>query len=96
MIEWRGVFPAVTTKFDANETLDLALYTLNLHAQLEAGVDGIILGGTLGESSTLVESEKETLVTHTVANVPDDIPVILNIAEGSTREAIRQAALAKS
>lgn len=95
MIHWNGVFPALTTKFDADDQLDLSLFTINLKAQLDAGVKGIILGGTLGESSTLTESEKEILVKHTVANVPDHIPVLLNIAEGSTREAMRQAALAE-
>ena len=95
MIHWNGVFPALTTKFDADDQLDLTLFTVNLKAQLDAGVKGIILGGTLGESSTLTESEKEILVKHTVSNVPDHIPVLLNIAEGSTREAMRQAALAK-
>ncbi len=95
MIHWNGVFPALTTKFDADDQLDLTLFTVNLKAQLDAGVKGIILGGTLGEASTLTESEKEILVKHTVSNVPDLIPVLLNIAEGSTREAMRQAALAK-
>ena len=95
MIHWNGVFPALTTKFDADDQLDLSLFTVNLKAQLDAGVKGIILGGTLGEASTLTESEKEILVKHTVSNVPDHIPVLLNIAEGSTREAMRQAALAK-
>ena len=95
MIHWNGVFPALTTKFDADDQLDLTLFTVNLKAQLDAGVKGIILGGTLGEASTLTESEKEILVKHTVSNVPDHIPVLLNIAEGSTREAMRQAALAE-
>ena len=95
MIHWNGVFPALTTKFDADDQLDLSLFTVNLKAQLDAGVKGIILGGTLGEASTLTESEKEILVKHTVSNVPDHIPVLLNIAEGSTREAMRQAALAE-
>lgn len=95
MIHWNGVFPALTTKFDADDQLDLTLFTVNLKAQLDAGVKGIILGGTLGEASTLTESEKEILVKHTVSNVPDHIPVLLNIAEGSTREAMRQASLAE-
>lgn len=95
MIHWNGVFPALTTKFDADDQLDLTLFTVNLKAQLDAGVKGIILGGTLGEASTLTESEKEILVKHAVSNVPDHIPVLLNIAEGSTREAMRQAALAE-
>lgn len=95
MINWNGVFPALTTKFDVDDRLDLPLFTTNLQAQLDAGVLGVILGGTLGEASTLTESEKETLVKHTVANVPVQIPVILNIAEGATREATKQASLAE-
>lgn len=48
-IDWKGVFPAVTTKFTSNDQLDLALFEKNLNAQLDAGVNGIILGGTLGK-----------------------------------------------
>lgn len=95
MINWNGVFPALTTKFDKAEKLDLDLYYKNLVVQLEAGVNGIILGGTLGEASTLTENEKEHLVKFTLEKVDGKIPVILNIAEGATKEAIRQAHLAK-
>lgn len=95
MINWNGVFPALTTKFDKAEKLDLDLYCKNLVVQLEAGVNGIILGGTLGEASTLTENEKEHLVKFTLEKVEGKIPVILNIAEGATKESIRQAHLAK-
>ena len=46
-IQWNGVMPAVTTKFTDNDTLDLVNFEVNIKAQLEAGVNGIILGGTL-------------------------------------------------
>ena len=95
MVNWKGVFPAVTTKFDSAEELDLPLFRKNIRYQLDAGVDGIILGGTLGEASTLAEQEKECLVREAVEMVGSDIPVILNIAEGATREAVRMAALAE-
>lgn len=96
MIKWSGIFPALTTKFDSKDELDMVMYQKNLAFQLEAGVDGIILGGTLGESSTLTEFEKGRLVRFTIEKVEDKVPVILNIAEGSTREAIKQATLAKA
>ena len=92
---WKGVFPALTTKFTADDQLDLPLFEKNLREQINAGVDGVILGGTLGEASVLSTSEKEKLVKHSIQVIDNRIPVILNIAEGSTREAIRQAALAK-
>ena len=61
-IAWKGVFPAVTTKFTSDDQLDLDLFKKNLKAQLDAGVNGIILGGTLGEASVLNNEEKEILV----------------------------------
>ena len=93
--EWKGVFPALTTKFTASDELDLPLFEKNLNAQLAAGVEGIILGGTLGEASVLTTEEKEKLVKFAVEKVAAKVPVIINIAEGSTKEAIRQAELAK-
>jgi 4-hydroxy-tetrahydrodipicolinate synthase len=94
-ISWKGVFPAFTTKFTANDTLDLPLFEKGLQSQLDAGVDGIVLGGSLGEASTLTTEEKETLVKLAI-EMAGPVPVVLNIAEGATKEAIRQAALGKS
>lgn len=90
-INWNGVFPAVTTKFTADDKLDLDLFKKNIQAQLDAGVNGIILGGTLGESSVLTNEEKEILVKETVAFVNGKVPVVINIAEGSTSVAIELA-----
>lgn len=89
-IQWQGVFPALTTKFTTADTLDLSLFHKNILAQMDAGVNGIILGGTLGESSVLTESEKEMLVKFCVEKTEGKLPVIINIAEGSTQEAIRK------
>ncbi|HET9056972.1 MAG TPA: dihydrodipicolinate synthase family protein [Chitinophagaceae bacterium] len=88
--QWKGVFPALLTPFTADDKLDLPLFEKNLDAQLNAGVEGIILGGTLGESSVLTTEEKAILVKVATAKVANKIPVILNIAEGSTREALIQ------
>ncbi|AXT57936.1 dihydrodipicolinate synthase family protein [Aquimarina sp. AD1] len=90
-IDWKGVMPAVTTKFTDEDTLDLSMFTTNIEAQLNAGVHGIILGGTLGEASTLNNMEKSTLVKTTVEIVKDKVPVIINIAEQSTKGAIEAA-----
>jgi 1-pyrroline-4-hydroxy-2-carboxylate deaminase len=94
-INWNGVFPALTTKFTADDELDLVLFNKNIEAQLEAGVNGIILGGTLGEASVLSIEEKEKLVKNALQKVEGKVPVVLNIAEGATREASRQAKLGK-
>jgi 1-pyrroline-4-hydroxy-2-carboxylate deaminase len=44
MITWKGIFPAVTTKFTTDDKLDFKTFELNLQAQLDAGVHGIIIG----------------------------------------------------
>ncbi|MEH6406983.1 MAG: dihydrodipicolinate synthase family protein [Leeuwenhoekiella sp.] len=87
-IQWKGVMPAVTTKFTKDDKLDLVTFEKNIKAQLDAGVNGIILGGTLGEASTLSAEEKETLVKNSLEIVNGEVPVIINIAEQSTKEAI--------
>jgi 4-hydroxy-tetrahydrodipicolinate synthase len=89
--QWEGIMPAVTTKFTTKDTLDLAMFSQNINAQLEAGVHGIVLGGTLGEASTLEDSEKRTLTTETVKIVAGKIPVLINIAEQTTKGAIDAA-----
>lgn len=94
-VKWEGVMPAVTTKFDKNDALDLKMFEVNIKAQLEAGVNGIILGGTLGEASTLTDDEKVTLIRETVRIVDNKIPVIINVAEQTTKGAIKAAAIAK-
>lgn len=90
-IDWKGIMPAVTTKFDNNDRLDLKMFETNINAQLEAGVHGIVLGGTLGEASTLTDEEKRILTKSTVAMVNEKVPVLMNIAEQSTKGAIEAA-----
>lgn len=87
-INWKGVYPAVTTKFKADDTLDFDAIGKNFQAQLDAGVDAIILGGSLGEASSLDDDEKLDLLRFTLDFVKGRIPVILNITEGATRKAV--------
>lgn len=90
-INWKGVFPAVTTKFTNEDQLDLDWFTKNIQAQLDAGVDGIILGGTLGEASSLETEEKDILVRAAVDFIDGRVPVVMNIAEQTTKAAIEAA-----
>ena len=64
------------------------MFNKNIIAQIEAGVSGIVLGGTLGEASTLTRNEKSALIKNTVDITENKIPVLMNIAEQSTSEAI--------
>lgn len=94
-MNWKGVMPAVTTKFTADDTLDFEMIRKNLNAQVDAGVHGIILGGTLGEGSTLSRNEKSELLKFTVHTVGDEVPVVMNIAEQVTTDAVNAALTAK-
>lgn len=95
MIKWKGVFPAITTKFKEDDDLDLEIFGKNIDAQLSAGVDGIVIGGTLGEASVLTAYERSALMDFTINRVEGKVPVVLNIAEGATRAAINEAGEAK-
>ncbi len=88
--------PAVTTKFNKDDTLDLSMFAKNIRAQINAGVHGIVLGGSLGEASTLMPEEKNTLIRETVQLCEGKIPVIMTIAEQATKVAIQAAADAKN
>ncbi|HSJ67303.1 MAG TPA: dihydrodipicolinate synthase family protein [Anditalea sp.] len=90
-MNWNGVLPAVTTKFHADGSLDFELFFKNIDEQIKAGVSGVILGGTLGESSVLEDDEKILLTQKTIDYLGGRIPVILNIAEGSTKKAVEYA-----
>ncbi len=94
-VKWEGVMPAVTTKFTASDELDFTMFRTNIEAQLEAGVHGIILGGTLGEASTLSETEKNSLLAETLTICQGRVPVIMNIAEQSTKSAVAAAVAAQ-
>jgi 4-hydroxy-tetrahydrodipicolinate synthase len=95
-VNWTGVYPAITTKFTDTDELDMAMFEKNIRFQIEAGVDGFILGGSLGECTALTDEEKDELTKATLKMVDGKIPVIMNIAEQTTKEAVRQAQRAES
>jgi 4-hydroxy-tetrahydrodipicolinate synthase len=89
-VSWTGVYPALLTPF-RNDTIDFDMFRINTEAQIDAGVDGLILGGSLGEASTLEQSEKNSLLVFAKELAKGRVPVIMNIAEQSTRAAIQAA-----
>ena len=82
-----GVFPAMTTPFHDNESIDHE--TLRDHAQRRerAGVDGVVPVGTTGESATMTHDEHIEVV-ETVTDVVEDVPVIAGSGSNNTREAL--------
>lgn len=90
-VNWEGVYPALLTPFTADDQLDLSLFKLNLQAQIDAGVQGVILGGSLGEASTITPEEKLQLLQAALDVTDGQIPVIVNIAEAVTSVAVKAA-----
>jgi len=89
--KWQGVYPAMLTPFRPDDTIDFDMFTLNLNAQLDAGIDGVVMGGSLGEASTLLNEEKTELLRHCKQTMNRQVPAIVTIAEQSTRAAIQVA-----
>lgn len=90
-ITWNGVYPALLTPFTADENIDFEMFKINLKAQVDAGIAGIVIAGSLGEASTLTNDEKKQLFVAAREFLPSDMPIIINIAESSTKEAVKLA-----
>ena len=87
---WQGIFPAVTTKFTAEDTLDIAEMERCFALQVEAGVDGLIVCGSLGEAMALEPDEKIEILK-TAKRVAGRRPVLMTVCESATRRAARAA-----
>jgi 1-pyrroline-4-hydroxy-2-carboxylate deaminase len=90
-VKWEGVYPALLTPFKKDDTIDFDMFKLNLDAQVNAGIDGIVIGGSLGEASTLLKEELIELLQCSIQFLSGSVPVIVNIAEQATKAAIKSA-----
>ncbi len=84
---WRGVFPAVTTKFDLAGRVDAAAMNKHIDWQIKAGVHGIIILGTLGENAVLSADEKMEVVKIALEASAGRVPVLATVAETTTQGA---------
>ncbi len=87
--QWRGVFPAVTTQFRRDQSLDLDATGRHVAALIEYGVAGVIVGGSLGENQTLDPDEKRHVVEAAVKTASGRVPILSGVAETSTAAACR-------
>lgn len=88
---WKGVFPALTTKFREDLSLDIKAMERHFAWQIDSGVDGLIVCGSLGENSVLAVDEKVEVLRIASRVAGRKLPVLMTIAEGSTSEAIALA-----
>lgn len=92
MIEWRGVSPAVTTQFRADQSLDLEATAAHVEHLLRSGVHGLIMLGTVGENCSLEPEEKREVLRAAVGAAKGRVPVLSGVAEFTTAAACRFAA----
>ena len=90
-VDWQGVFPAATTQFRADGSLDLGATMAHLDAMIEAGIDGLIMLGTVGENCSQEAGEKREVLKATVDHVAGRVPVLSGVAEYTTALACRFA-----
>jgi dihydrodipicolinate synthase/N-acetylneuraminate lyase len=95
-VNWTGVYPAATTQFRQDQSLDVPATLNHVEAMIQAGIDGLIMLGTVGENCSLEATEKREVLRATVKHVRGRIPVLSGVAEYTTGVACKFAADAQS
>jgi len=90
-ISWQGVFPAVTTQFRDDFSLDIDATAKVIDHLIRDGVSGLIVCGTVGENTSLTRDEKVQVMEAAKAVAAGRVPVICGIAEFTTAFAIDTA-----
>jgi 4-hydroxy-tetrahydrodipicolinate synthase len=91
-VTWQGVFPAATTQFHPDQSLNIPATLAHVEKMIDAGIHGLIMLGTVGENCSLEYSEKLEVLKATVDHVAGRIPVLSGVAEYTTVRAGRFAA----
>jgi 1-pyrroline-4-hydroxy-2-carboxylate deaminase len=86
--DWVGVFPAITTPFQADLSVDYDTFAAQAKWLVECGCDGIVALGSLGEAPTLSREEKIEILKHARRSLSDKAPLIAGISALSTAEAV--------
>jgi len=92
--EWQGVFPALMTEFKTDGALDLDATQKHIQSCMDAGIEGLVMLGTLGENPSLTQDEKVSVLAAAVEAVGGKIPVLTGVAEYTTEfgiEFVRRA-----
>lgn len=94
-VTWQGVFPAATTEFHSDYSLDLPTTTKHIDAMIRAGVHGMIVLGTVGENCSLDSREKLDVIRAAREVIGGRVPLLTGVAECTTASACRFAAEAQ-
>lgn len=83
-VDWKGVFPAVTTQFHQDLSLDLDLTSKHIEELIQSGIKGLVMLGSLGENVTLTLEEKREIMRTALSVSAGRVPVLSGVAELST------------
>ncbi len=90
-VNWTGVYPATTTQFREDQTLDIDATVAHALRLIDASVDGLVMLGSVGENCSLTTAEKLDILGATVAAVAGRVPVLTGVAETTTDAAVALA-----
>ncbi len=90
-MSWHGVFPAATTQFAQDLSVDLAATAAVEAALIADGVHGLVVLGTVGENNSLEPDEKRAVVRGAVEASRGRVPIIAGVSELTTARAVRFA-----
>lgn len=92
----RGAFTAMVTPFTDDDDVDVAAMQRHAQAQLDGGIDGLVVSGTTGESATLTEAERRSATEAVLEVARGRVPVVVGTGTNSTRETIHATKAAKA
>ena len=84
MVDWNGVYPAVTTQFRRDESLDIGGTQRCVEGLIKSGMSGLIMLGTVGENCSLSADEKRTVLRAAKEAAGGRVPVLSGVAEYTT------------
>lgn len=90
-IQWKGVFPAVTTKLKPDYSLDTAAIAAGLERLIANGVSGVVMMGMVGENAQLSLEEKLTVLRTAKDTIKGRVPIVSGLGETSTEKAVAYA-----
>lgn len=89
--DWRGVFPAITTPFDADHAVDHEALASHVSWMIDSRCRAIVPLGSLGESATLTFAEKTAILRTCCDAAAGRVPVVAGIAGLATAECVTLA-----
>ena len=83
-VDWKGVFPAIATQFRRDQSIDLPFTARHLDTMIGAGIQGVVLQGTVGEDTALEDAEKREELREMKLVAGGRVPVLTGVAEYTT------------